>query len=70
MDFYVVVENYHSQTGYYCHDVTHSLIVNGEASLQLWRIDANVLNNQYQTVDKGRSNRLGVGQIDHSSRIQ
>jgi hypothetical protein len=42
--------------------------VNGEASLQLWRIDANVLNNQYQTVDKGRSNRLGVGQIAHSEQ--
>jgi hypothetical protein len=31
-------------------------------------IDANMLNNQYLTIDKGRSNRLGVGQIAHSEQ--
>lgn len=51
--------------GYYCYDVTHPLIVNGEAILQVWRIGANMLNNQYLTVDKELSNSLGVGQIAH-----
>jgi hypothetical protein len=36
--------------------------VNGEAILQVWRIGANMLNNQYLTVDKELSNSRGVGQ--------
>jgi hypothetical protein len=63
--FYFVVENDQSMMGYYCHDVIHPLIVNGEAILQVWRIGANMLNNQYLTVDKELLNSLGVGQIAH-----
>jgi len=63
--FYFVVENDRSMMGYYWHDGIHPLIVNGEAILQVWRIGANMLNNQYLTVDKELSNRLGVGQIAH-----
>ena len=29
--------------------------------LQIWRVAANVLNNQSRTADKGWSSRLGVG---------
>jgi hypothetical protein len=50
--------------GYYCYDVIHPLIVNGEAILQVWRIGANMLNNQYLTVDK----ELSWGGADSSLR--
>ena len=63
--FYFVVENDQSLMGYYYHDVIRPLIVNGEAILQIWRIGANMLNNQYLTVDKELSNSLGVEQIAH-----
>jgi hypothetical protein len=66
--FYFVVENDQSQMGYYYHGMMHPLIGNGEASLQVWRTRANMLNNHYLTVDKGWSNSLGVGQIAHSEQ--
>jgi len=63
--FHFVFESDQSLMGYNCHDVIHPLIVNGEAIHQVWRIGANMLNNQYLTVDKELSNSLGVGQIAH-----
>jgi hypothetical protein len=45
-----------------CH---HSMlcpqVANGEDSIQIWRVDANILNKQSQTANKGWSYSLGVG---------
>jgi hypothetical protein len=37
-------------------------VADGGDGLQIWRIAANILNNQSMTVDRGWSSRLGVGQ--------
>jgi hypothetical protein len=36
-------------------------VADREDGLQIWRVAANILNNQSQTADSGWSNSLGVG---------
>jgi hypothetical protein len=41
--------------------MAHLLVLDGEDSLQIWRVAANVVNKQLWTVDKGWPSSLGVG---------
>jgi hypothetical protein len=43
------------------HDMVHPQVVDEGDSLQIWRVAANILNEQSWTADKGWSSSLGVG---------
>jgi hypothetical protein len=42
-------------------------VADGGDGLQIWRVAANILNKQSQTVDKGWSSNLGVGRGANNS---
>jgi hypothetical protein len=41
-------------------------VADGGNGLQIWRVAANILNNQSRTADKGWASSLGVGRGDNS----
>jgi hypothetical protein len=43
------------------HGMARPQVADGGDSLQLWKVAANILNNQSRTADKGLSSSLGVG---------
>jgi hypothetical protein len=43
------------------HGIERPQVADGEDSLQIWRVAANVWNKQLQAANKGWSSRLGVG---------
>jgi hypothetical protein len=46
-------------------------VADGGDALQVWRVAANILNKQSQTVDKGWSSSLGVGrEANYSSPLK
>jgi hypothetical protein len=51
-----------------CHDgMARPQVAHGGDAFQLWRVDANILNRQSRTADKGWSSRLGVGRGANNS---
>jgi len=42
--------------GPFAHGIAHPLVVNGEDSLQVWRVAVNMLNKQLWTANKWSSN--------------
>jgi len=41
------------------HSMVHPQVMDGRGELQIWRVAANILNNQSWTGDKGWSSSLG-----------
>jgi hypothetical protein len=53
------------------HDMAGPQVVDGGDGLRRETVDAHVLNQQAQTVDKGRSSRLwGLGKVKTNSRCK
>jgi hypothetical protein len=52
---------------YYRHGRAHSWVADGGDGLQMWRVAANVLDNQSRTADKGWYSNLGVGRGANNS---
>jgi hypothetical protein len=52
------------------HGMACSQVADGGDSLQVWRVAANVLNEQSRTSDKGWSCSLGFGRDDKNSSLQ
>jgi hypothetical protein len=43
------------------HAMAPPLVADGGDEIQMWRVDANILNRQSRTAEKGWSSSLGVG---------
>jgi hypothetical protein len=43
------------------HGMTRPQVADGGEGLQIWRVDASILNKQLRTADKGWSSSLGLG---------
>jgi len=49
------------------HCIARPQVADGGDGLQIWRVDASILNKQLRTADKGWSSSLGVGRGANSS---
>jgi hypothetical protein len=49
------------------HDITRPRVADGGYDLQIWWADANILNKQSRTADKGGPSSRGVGKVANNS---
>jgi len=54
-----------------CHQCTvHSRVADGEDDLQIWRVAANILNNQPRKADNGRHSSFGGGRGSNNYSVK